>query len=32
MVKGEMYAIERKISDVDLHRLIKSLERSKRIL
>ena len=32
MVKTEMYAIERKISDEDLNRLIKSLERSTRIL
>jgi hypothetical protein len=32
MVKTEMYAIERKISEDDLNRLIKSLERSTRIL
>ena len=32
MVKTEMYAIERKISDDDLNRLIKSLERSTRFL
>jgi hypothetical protein len=32
MVKTEMYAIERKISDDDLNRLIKSIERSTRIL
>jgi putative transposase len=32
MAKTEMYAIERKISDDDLNRLIKSLERSTRIL
>ena len=32
MVKTEMYAIEREISAEDLNRLIKSLERSTRIL
>ncbi len=32
MVKTEMYPIERKMSDEDLNRLIKSLERSARVL
>ena len=32
MVKKEMYPIERKMTDDDLNRLIKSLERSTRIL
>ncbi|MEM0135209.1 MAG: helix-turn-helix domain-containing protein, partial [Thermoplasmatales archaeon] len=32
MVKSEMYHIERKMSDDDLNRLIKSLERSTKVL